>query len=125
MKLMESKPSAVLIVTILALAFLAGTFDACMDIRRDDVQTFLSTVYGAWYVGGNEHYTLPVWGPYDFWHFSKSCMMGCWAAIAGFALRLGGNVWDRPWKEFAVAAVIIYWVEGLTFALFYHLVWRL
>ena len=119
------------IIIIGFLAVLAGTFDACMDVRRDNVQDSIflkieAPWFQAWYQGGNEHYTLPVWGPYDFWHFSKSCLMGTWCLIAVFAFIAGIRIVPlEEWYHSVILFLSVYWVEGLTFALFYHIVWRL
>jgi hypothetical protein len=118
-----------LILIILSLAVLAGIFDSCMDVRRDRVDSVFSRVeagwFQRWYEGGNENYSLPIWGPYDFWHFSKSCLMGTWCLIAALSFYAGRKYPDSYWWEVLLGALAIYWIEGITFASFYHVTWRL
>jgi hypothetical protein len=124
-----------IVAVLLILVVLAGVFDSCMDIRRDDVPTFLADWFGSWFVGGNANYSLPIWGPYDFWHFSKSCLMGCWALIASISFIAGYrsaffpgsdfSTWMREWWKPVALFFALYWIEGLIFALFYHMVWRI
>ena len=111
------------ITLIFLFAVLAGVADACMDIRRDNVPTPLAWWFGNWFFGGNDKYTLPIWGPYDFWHFAKSCMMACWTVIAYLAFRCGGLSTVAWWIPM-LGALIVYWLEGITFYLFYHYILR-
>jgi hypothetical protein len=119
------------ILAIICLAFLAGTFDACMDARRDYAGEAIFARIEAqwfqdWYAGGNNRYSLPVWGPWDFWHFSKSCLMGCWSLIA--VLSFFAGAWRfvvEKWYHGMILFLAVYWTEALTFTLFYHVIWRL
>lgn len=108
------------------LVLLAGMFDACMDIRRDNVETFLANIFGAWFIGGNDHYSLPIWGPYDFWHFSKSCLMACWSLIAVSAFFYGiEKSLSARWYHVALLFFGLYWIQALSFTVFYHAIFRL
>ncbi len=125
----------------LLCVFLAGMFDATMDARKDyGGATIFARIpaqwFQDWYKGGNEHYSLPIYGPYDFWHSSKSCMMFCWtlalwflylAGIEGQPIAFMSDFWFKD--EILLVALkvvlIFYWTEALSFILFYHFLWRL
>jgi len=112
------------IVLFFLFVFLAGVFDACMDIRKDcPQQSVFAKVevqwFRDWFAGGNDHYTLPIWGPCDFWHLSKSCLMGCWTLAALMAFHVGWDLNGMFWLPL-VGALFAYWLEGFTFFLFYH-----
>ena len=116
---------------ILLLAFLAGMFDACMDARRDyaDAAIFARidvAWFHSWYVGGNDRYSLPVWGPTDFWHASKSCLFLSWTAIVGLGILIGKRAAPNlRWFQLLGICVLVYLMEGWSFILFYHFIWRL
>lgn len=84
--------------------------------------------FDLWYVGGNEFYSPPkyFWTG-DFWHAMKAlwvlCISGVGLSCLGVGYLLGRDVANSGWKRrhlLYTAYVFLYWVEGGTFALFYH-----
>ena len=84
--------------------------------------------FDLWYVGGNEFYSPPkyFWTG-DFWHAMKAlwvlCISGVGLSCLWVGFLLGRDVSASGWKRrhlFHGAYVLLYWVEGGTFALFYH-----
>ena len=84
--------------------------------------------FDLWYVGGNEFYSPPkyFWTG-DFWHAMKAlwvlCISGIGLSCLWVGYLLGTEVTRSGWKRRHLAFgvyVFLYWVEGGTFALFYH-----
>lgn len=94
--------------------------------------------FDLWYIGGNEFYSpARYFWTSDFWHFWKNMWVLCISAIGLSCIAVGMRLrdelnraaidpvyksgWGHRMKLAAFGSYIfLYWVEGATFAFFYH-----
>ncbi|MBI2618599.1 MAG: hypothetical protein HYW57_00785 [Ignavibacteriales bacterium] len=94
--------------------------------------------FDLWYIGGNEFYSpARYFWTSDFWHFCKNMWVLCISGV-GFSCILVGirlkeeltrasadPTYKTGWKHRLIllaygSYIFLYWVEGATFAFFYH-----